>query len=383
MKFSPALSLLNRLSFLTILSIISCGLIWTANFQTNTEGFKQQSPFKNEGRVLKTDHYLITYNTPKVSAEKMAAQLKNLRENFLKIFTPEFDLSAPEQRMRVYLFKTEGDYRQYISGKIPQMSDYSGLYDIQTKTLILLDPQGSSGYQKAVEELGVLEHRLEETQRRIEFHEQRLTGRVPGDTKRGQEWLSEQKKKQHEAEERKLRMALNLKIRALNKFFVATLHEGTHQLRDATGLWLVSPLWLEEGVAEYFSDAEYGRKESAEIGTINKLALKEFKEAHSRGALIPLKRLLTWGVSTPVNQQIVDKDQVPTVYSEFWALFYFFLHADSGRWREPFFSYIHDLRKNPPSLNNNLDHLARFKKMVNSDLSHFEQVWIKTVLTWN
>ena len=68
----------------------------------------------------------------------------------LKIFTPEFDLSAHEQRMRVYLFKTEGEYRQYISGKIPQMSDYSGLYDIQTKTLILLDPQGSSGYQKAV-----------------------------------------------------------------------------------------------------------------------------------------------------------------------------------------------------------------------------------------
>jgi len=383
MKLAPAWSRLIRLSLFVILLIVSGGLIQTAFFLQNSEDPQGQPPFKSGRREYQTDNYVIIYDTPKLSAQKMAAQLETLRNNFLRVFSPDFDLQTPEKRMRVYLFKAEEEYQQYIRGKIPHMSDYSGLYDIQSKTLLLLDPQGSSGYQKVVEELGVLEHRLEETRRRIEFHEQRLTGKVPGSTVRGQEWLSEQKRKHHEAEEGKLRMALNLKIKALEKFFVATLHEGTHQLRDATGLWHVSPLWLEEGIAEYFSNTEYGQEESVDTEIINKRALKEFKEAYTGGNLIPLRGLLTWGISTSVSQQIKFKNQIPTAYSEFWALVYFFLHGDNGRWRGPFFSYIQDLRRDPPSPNNNLDHLARFQKMIKIQLSAFEQSWIKTVLEWN
>ncbi len=311
----------------------------------------------------------------------MAEKLENLRAVFFEIFQQDFELRVPKQRMKVYLFNTEEEFRHYISGRIPHMLDYFGLYDLATKTLILLDPQGSIGYQKVAQDLEVLKHRLEETRRRIEFHEQRLTGRVPGSTVRGQQWLSEQKKKYHEVQERKLRMALNLKIKAFEKFFVATLHEGIHQLRDFTGLWLVSPLWLEEGMAEYFSVAEYG-KGSAKIGKENKRALKAFKDAHSKNNLISLRKLLTWGVANPVSQQIVDKEKRVTVYSEFWALFYFFLHGDRGKWREPFISYIRDLRQNPPSPDNDIEHLARFQKMLSSDLASFEQHWIKTVLAW-
>jgi len=311
----------------------------------------------------------------------MVKQLENLRGVFFEVFQQNFELQVPKQRMKVSLFKTEDEFRQYVSGRIPNMLDYFGLYDLPSKTLILLDPKGSAGYQKVAEDLEVLEHRLEETRRRIEFHEQRLTGRVPGSTERGQQWLSEQKKKYHEAQERKLRMALNLKIKAFEKFFVATLHEGTHQLRDFSGLWLVSPLWLEEGMAEYFSVVEYG-KGSAKIGKKNKRALKAFKDAHSKGSLISLRNLLTWGVGNPVSQQILNKEEMPTAYSEFWALFYFFLHGDRGKWREPFISYIRDLRRNPPSPDNDIEHLGRFQRMLSSDLASFEQHWIKTILAW-
>jgi hypothetical protein len=285
--------------------------------------------------------------------------------------------------MKVYLFKTEAEFRQCISRRTSHIVNSFGLYDIPTKTLILLDPQGSPGYQKAVKDLEVLEHRIDETQRRIEFHEQRLTGKVPGSTASGQQWLSDQKRRQHEAQERKLRMALNIKIKALEKLSIATLHEGAHQLRDFSGLWTVSPLWLEEGLAEYFAHPEYGRKKSTQIGKKNNHALKEFKDAYSRGDLIPLRSLLTWGLSIPISQQLIRDDQIPTAYSEFWALFYYLLHGDKGRWRGPFISYIKDIKQNPPTPINDLEHLNRFQNIINADLSAFEHEWIKNVLSWD
>jgi hypothetical protein len=206
---------------------------------------------------------------------------------------------------------------------------------------------------------------------------------VPGSTARGQQWLSDQKRRQHEAQERKLRMAFNIKIKALEKLSIATLHEGAHQLRDYSGLWTVSPLWLEEGMAEYFSHPEYGRKNSEQIEKKNKHALEEFKKAYSRGDLIPLRSLLTWGVSIPISQQIIREDQIPTAYSEFWALFYYLLHGDKGRWREPFISYIKDIKQNPPTPINDLEHLNRFHNIINTNLSAFEEEWIKRVLSWD
>lgn len=369
--------------WLSFVVFFTAGIVWSSPRQKDSLKIEVSLPFEKGGWIYNTSHYTAAYNTAKTAAQRMTEQLENLRKVFFSAFKQDFDLEIPRQRMRVYLFNTEAEFRQYISRKTPHTLDSLGLYDLHSKTLILLDPQGSPGYQNAVKDLGVLEHRIEETQRRIEFHEQRLTGKVPGSTAKGQQWLSDQKRRQHEAQERKLRMALNLKIRALEKLFVATLHEGTHQLRDYSDLWTVSPLWLEEGMAEYFSHSEYGRKESAQIGKKNKHALKEFKEAYSRGDLIPLRSLLTWGVSIPVSQQIIKKDQIPTAYSEFWALFYFFLHGDKGRWREPFISYIKDIKQNPPTPKNDLEHLNRFQKIINSNLSAFEQEWIKTVLSWD
>jgi hypothetical protein len=56
---------------------------------------------------------------------------------------------------------------------------------------------------------------------------------------------------------------------------------------------------------------------------------------------------------------------------------------DCFSWREPFISYIKDIKQNPPSPKNDLEHLNRFQRMINSNLSAFEQEWIKTVLGWD
>ncbi len=362
------------------ISSTTVGSTLRPNNSLKKEAFLQ---FEKGGWIYNTRHYTTVYNTSKTAAQRMTDQLENLREVFYSAFKQNFDLQIPEQRMKVYLFKTEAEFLQYISRRTSHIVNSFGLYDIPTKTLLLLDPQGSPGYQKAVKDLEVLEHRIEETQRRIEFHEQRLTGKVPGSTASGQQWLSDQKRRQREAQERKLRLALNIKIKALEKLSIATLHEGAHQLRDYSGLWTVSPLWLEEGMAEYFAHPEYGRKNSAQVGKKNKYALKEFKDAYSRGDLIPLRRILTWGVSIPISQQLLRKDQIPTAYSEFWALFYYLLHGDKGRWRGPFISYIRDIKQNPPNPTNDLEHLNRFQNLIDADLSAFEKEWIKKVLSWD
>ena len=366
--------------FVIFISSETVGSIPWPNDSLKTEASLQ---FEKEGWIYNTSHYTTVYNTSKTAAQRMTDQLENLRKVFYSAFKQNFDLQIPGQRMKVYLFITEAEFRQYISRRTSHIVNSFGLYDIPTKTLILLDPHGSPGYQKAVKDLEVLEHRIDETQRRIEFHEQRLTGKVPGSTASGQQWLSDQKRRQREAQERKLRLALNIKIKALEKLSIATLHEGALQLRDYSGLWTVSPLWLEEGMAEYFAHPEYGRKNFAQIGKKNKHALKEFKDAYSRGDLIPLRRILTWGVSIPISQQLLRKDQIPTAYSEFWALFYYLFHGDKGRWRGPFISYIRDIKQNPPNPTNDLEHLNRFQNLIDADLSAFEKEWIKKVLSWD
>lgn len=355
---------------------------WASTSPSDPSTLQSHFPFKKGSRVLYTNHYVVEYDTMNEAAHSMVDQLEKLSELFLKTFSKDFDLQVPKERMKAYLFKTEEGFRRYVLLRAPHMVDFFGIYDSKIKYLILLDPHGSSGYQEALKALELLEIRLEEIRRHEEFHEQRLTGGAAGQTIRGQQWLSDQKRKYEEAKKMKRRAESYLKKMTIEKFNMASLHEGVHQLRDMTNMFSVAPLWLEEGLAEYFANADYIRKGFISSGKTNKHALKQFKRAFSDGKLIPLDKILKWGVSTPTSHQPIEKEQISVAYSEFWALFYFFLHADKGKWRDSLIFYIKDLKKKPPSGENGEDHLLRFQKFLFNDIVAFEQFWMKTVLKW-
>lgn len=366
-------------SFCTML-IAGTGL--TSLYHSEASMLQDHFPFKKGSRVLYTNHYVVEYDTMNETARAMVDQIEKLSEFFLKTFSKDFNLLVPKERMKVYLFKTEEGFRRYIALRAPHMGDFFGIYDSKIKYLILLDPHGSPGYREALKALELLEIRLEELSRHIEFHEQRLTGGAPSQTAGGQQWLSSQKRKYDQAKEMKQRAESHLKKMTIEKFYMASLHEGVHQLRDVTNMFSVAPLWLEEGLAEYFANADYARKGFISPGKINKHALKQFKRAFSSDKLIPLDKILKWGVSIPTSHQAIEKEQISVAYSEFWALFYFFFHADKGRWRDSLISYIKDLKQNPPSGENGEEHLLRFQKFLFNDIAAFEQFWIKKVLNW-
>ena len=240
---------------------ISSGKIWAAPWHDDSIKIEESSPFEKGGWVYNTSHYTAAYNTSKTAAQRMTEQLENLRNVFFSAFEQDFDLQIPEQRMKVYLFNTETEFRQYLNRRTPYTLASFGLYDIHTRILLLLDPQGSPRYQRAVKDLEVLEHRIEETQRRIDFHEQRLTGKVPGSTARGQQWLSDQKRKQNEAQERLSRELKQLPMRlriplllhdleglAYNEIStICSIREGTVKSRIFRGRRL-----LKERLRDYF-----------------------------------------------------------------------------------------------------------------------------------
>ncbi|NIM58863.1 MAG: DUF1570 domain-containing protein [Candidatus Aminicenantes bacterium] len=364
--------------FITPIAGIDCASTSPSDPSTLQNHF----PFKKGSRVLYTDHYVVEYDTMKETARAMVDQLEKLSELFLKTFSKDFDLQVPKERMKAYLFKAEEGFRRYVAFRAPHMVDFFGMYDRKIKCLILLDPHGSPGYHEAMKHLELLEIRLGEFRRHVEFHEQRLTGRAASQTIRGQRWLYDQKSKYEKAKKMKRRAESYLKKMAIEKFYMASLHEGVHQLRDMTDMFSVAPLWLEEGLAEYFANADYIRKGFISPGKTNKHALIRFKRAFSDGKLIPLDKILRWGVSTPTSHQLIENEQIPVAYSEFWALFYFFLHADKGKWRDSLIFYIKDLKKNPPSGENGEHHLLLFQKFLFSDIVAFEKFWIKTVLKW-
>jgi len=171
------------------LKVVSSVVSWSQPRKPDSPAQIESAPLQGKYSDYQTPHYSIEYNTFKQAARQMTEILEHLRRLFFKVFSQSFDLEKPKGKMKVFLFKSENEYRYYVSTKAPQMIGFSGVYNSNEKCLILLDPHASPSYLKAVEDLEVLEHRIEERRRRTEFHNKdRISGKVPSWSSKGQEW---------------------------------------------------------------------------------------------------------------------------------------------------------------------------------------------------
>jgi hypothetical protein len=116
-------------------------------------------------------------------------------------------------------------------------------------------------------------------------------------------------------------------------------HEFTHGILHST-LRSV-PLWLDEGIAEYFEEA------GDEPGTVKRKAVERLSLAMSNG----------WKPSITRLEGLTEvSDMGQSDYEESWAWIHFMLHGDPAI-RETLIGYLADLRTtlNPEPLSNRLD----------------------------
>jgi hypothetical protein len=139
-------------------------------------------------------------------------------------------------------------------------------------------------------------------------------------------------------------------------------HEGTHQFIDMVEGG-EPPLWLDEGLAEYFGTVEWDG-ESLEMGLVNEGRLADLLAMVSTGNQIPLRALfhsedrMTFG---------------PAHYAEAWSLIHFMFNCDEGK-NVPLLAQFFQAVK----AGENQD--VAFRRIIKTPVALFEKAWLGYVL---
>jgi hypothetical protein len=123
-----------------------------------------------------------------------------------------------------------------------------------------------------------------------------------------------------------------------SEVFEVLQHEGFHQFAyNYIGPDL--PVWANEGLAQYFEDAILvgtGMK----LGLVNARRLALVKNAIANNRAVPLDALLTMSYETWNATLRDDPARAALLYAQSWAVVYFLVHGDNGRYQRAFVQYL-------------------------------------------
>ncbi|MCX5685108.1 MAG: DUF1570 domain-containing protein, partial [Planctomycetota bacterium] len=127
-------------------------------------------------------------------------------------------------------------------------------------------------------------------------------------------------------------------IDATDQILETLRHEGTHQfVRQCIGA--KCPLWLNEGLAEFFERAQFiGGQFQA--GQAPAHLVRELQSALAEDKLLPVPEMLT--ITSEKWTEAVKKEsrEAGIEYAEAWAMVHFLQGADNNKYQGPFVQYI-------------------------------------------
>ena len=147
-------------------------------------------------------------------------------------------------------------------------------------------------------------------------------------------------------------------------------HEGVHQILHNIGVqkrlssW---PLWLSEGVAEYFAPTSVGvRSKWSGVGRPNELRMRDL--------FIYLKEQNRIGDGAILNRVVTAEKLTSTDYAIAWAL----VHYLTTKHKDEFFDYLRDVSSGLP-LEPPEEEIVRFMEYFGTDLRTLEREMITHV----
>ena len=117
-------------------------------------------------------------------------------------------------------------------------------------------------------------------------------------------------------------------------------HEGFHQFLDAAMRSKV-PTWLNEGLAEYFGHAIW-TGDGFVMGAVPDYRRMRVQERIKLGKTLDMTDLLKMEFET-WNEQMSTRN-----YDQAWALVYFLIHGEDGKYRKPLGRFLTDLGAGRP-----------------------------------
>ena len=109
-------------------------------------------------------------------------------------------------------------------------------------------------------------------------------------------------------------------------------HEGFHQFADAV-IGGELPIWLNEGLAEYFSEAVY-TGDGYVSGLVPQWRLERVRRRFADGDFMPLERFMS------MSHADWNGDLRLAHYDQAWTLVHFLAHGDGGRYQKPFGRFV-------------------------------------------
>ena len=115
-------------------------------------------------------------------------------------------------------------------------------------------------------------------------------------------------------------------------------HEGFHQFAwHYLGLEL--PVWMNEGLAQYFEDAVITGGE-LRTGLADAHRSRLVREMISQGNIIPFNKMVNLNNQDWARMLREDADGANRLYAQSWSVAYFLIHADNGRYADSLNQYL-------------------------------------------
>lgn len=136
-------------------------------------------------------------------------------------------------------------------------------------------------------------------------------------------------------------------------------HECFHQFAHGV-VGGALPLWVNEGLAEYFECGEFDAKSGVlRLGSMHPEHPTTLKLGKSASALMPLETVMK--ITGQEWSDNMAGPHGPLQYAQSWALCHLFVHAENGRYGPMFESFLKQLDKG-------VDGDTAFKKVFGADL---------------
>jgi len=281
-------------------------------------------------KILKTDHYLIAYQTEHAYA-KWVRQLYEGR--LYKAFDgfweqkKKLTLQDPKFPLVVIIFKSKAEYQRYVDRDLGPGQDIVAYFHMQTNRVVMYDL--TAGDRRPGENIS--------STRRIEEIFQNPAA----------------------------------------VYMVATIiHEGTHQLMFNRGVqtrFADTPLWMNEGLAIYFEAPNLrNRRGWTKPGLVFGQRLYRFRNTLQTRPKDSIQRLLT------DDARLTNPATAADGYAEAWAFNHFLLNRRS----KDYIDYLKEHSEKPPLVEADAQQrLEEFKKHFGDNFEKLERDFLQYVRT--
>jgi len=166
-------------------------------------------------------------------------------------------------------------------------------------------------------------------------------------------------------------LATYLGERTYEEVFRTLYHEGFHQFMYLC-ISQDCPLWLNEGLAEYFSEATWNGK-GFETGQVPPERLMVVQKALREKELLRLQRLFSMESEEWLRSMRMEKQRAYVQYCQAWSVVHFFIHSDRGRHLPKLLDYLANVASGM-----NVD--VAFERSFGKDVNAIERAWRRYIM---